>query len=70
MSKIVSISGGETADQLIRAGLLDEITLHIAPFLFGGGKPLFGTLDAHVELEQISAEASPHATHLRYRVVR
>jgi hypothetical protein len=45
--------------------------VHLVPVLFGSGTPLFGEgVDEHVTLEFVGASESPHATHLRYRVVR
>ena len=41
--KDVSIAGGaEAAQQASSAGVVDDITLHIAPVLLGGGASLFG----------------------------
>jgi dihydrofolate reductase len=69
--KNVGVGGGaDTGQQLIRAGLVDEVILHVVPVLFGGGTRLFGELDEQLELEQIGADASERAAHLRYRVVR
>ena len=44
--------------QLLEAGLLDELELHVAPVVLGGGARLFDNLgDAEVQLEQVRAEA-------------
>ena len=54
--------------QLINAGLLDEIEIHVIPVLFGGGKRLFDNLGAdQLELVNDRAIHSPGVTHLRYR---
>jgi dihydrofolate reductase len=68
--KDVQISGGaEVAQQYLRAGLLDELQIHVAPVLLGSGTPLFE--DARgIEVEQTGVVASERVTHLRYRVVR
>jgi dihydrofolate reductase len=70
--KDVSIGGGaSTAQQCLRAGLLDELQIHVAPLLLGGGIRLFEDLDAEgIELEATRVIDSPGVTHLRYRVVR
>ena len=70
--KDVSIGGGaNVAQQYLKAGLLDEIHLHIAPLLLGGGVRLFDQLgDAKIELEKTRVIDSPQVTHLRFRVVR
>ena len=45
--------------------------LALVPVLFGSGTPLFGGgVDEHLTLEFVGVSESPHATHLRYRVVR
>jgi dihydrofolate reductase len=70
--KDVLVMGGPTvAQQAVRAGLLDEIRLHMVPVLFGAGARLFddpGT--KHIELEPLAVVATPAATHLRFRVVK
>ena len=35
-----------------------------------GGTPLFGTLDASINLERIEARATPAATHISFRVIQ
>jgi dihydrofolate reductase len=62
--------GGEAVQETPRAGAVDEIQLHVAPVLLGGGAPLFGDLDAPVTLERTRLVESPAVTHVRYRVVR
>ena len=46
----VYIDGGRTIQSFLRAGLVDELTLSIAPVILGSGRSLFGTLDADVHL--------------------
>jgi dihydrofolate reductase len=67
---VVSISGASVAQELLRAGLLDEIQVSVTPVLLGGGVRLFDHFDGPVELEQIRVVPSDGVTHLRYRVVR
>jgi dihydrofolate reductase len=68
----VSIGGGaSTAQQALRAGLVDEVQLTVAPVLLGGGVRLFeglGPDDAEFELVRVIE--GPKATHLKYRVVK
>jgi dihydrofolate reductase len=67
----ISVMGADVGRQLIDAGVIDEISVHLVPVLFGSGTPLFGEgVDQHVTLEFVGSSESPHATHLRYRVVR
>jgi dihydrofolate reductase len=66
--KDVLVAGGaEAAQQVLRAGLLDEMQIHLAPVLLGGGTRLFHGV-ADLELEGTGVLGSPAATHLRYRV--
>jgi dihydrofolate reductase len=70
--KDVLVMGGPTvARQAVRAGLVDELRLHLVPMLFGAGTRLFDDLGTkHIELEPTEVVASPAATHLRFRVVK
>jgi dihydrofolate reductase len=66
----VQISGGaDVAQQYLRAGLLDELQIHVAPLLLGSGTRLFDDVGG-AELEQTSTVNSDRVTHLRYRVVK
>ena len=68
--KDVSVAGGaSTAQQFLKAGLLDEMQVHVAPLLLGGGLRLFdGIGPDEVELETTRVIDSPGVTHLRFRV--
>lgn len=68
----VDIGGGASAIQAtLRAGLLDELHLHVLPVLMNQGVRLFDGLDpAHIELEPLHVIDGTHATHLKYRVLR
>jgi dihydrofolate reductase len=69
--KNIALMGANTAQQYMKAGLLDEMQIHIIPVLLGQGIRLFQPLGSeHIELERIRALASPDVTHLRFRVVR
>ena len=66
----VDIAGGASAvRQALQAGVLDELTLDVAPVLLGTGERIFAD-NVRGELEQIEVEHSARATHLRYRVRR
>jgi len=71
-AKNVAIGGGaNVAQQYLRAGLLDEIEIHLVPILLGDGIRLFDHLgDAQIELERTRVIESPSVTHLRFRVVK
>ncbi len=68
----VQVSGGaNVVQQYLAAGLLDELQVHVAPVLLGGGVRLFDRLGPDTpKLERMSVVESPAAAHLRYRVVR
>ena len=64
----ISIAGGaDVIQQAIRAGAVDELQLHVAPYFLGGGRRLFDELPAG-SLEPIEVVASPAVTHIRYRL--
>jgi dihydrofolate reductase len=66
----VAVGGGaETIQQYLRAGLLDELQVHVAPILLGGGTRLFDGVGP-ADLEITRTVESPAVTHIRYRVVR
>lgn len=54
----VYVDGGRTIQSFLRAGLLDEITISIAPVLIGSGRSLFGHLDADILLTLRGAHAT------------
>ena len=67
--KNVSIGGGaSTVQQFLKAGLLDEMRIHIAPLILGGGVRLFENIGAYVDLEPLPVHQSPKVTHLRFRL--
>jgi dihydrofolate reductase len=70
--KIVTVMGGaDLGRQYLAAGLVDELSIHVAPVLFGSGTPMFQPLDlGHVQLELLETVGSPLAIHLRYRIVK
>ena len=67
--KDISIAGGaNVAQQYLRAGLVDEMQIHLAPVLLRAGTRLFDHVD--VALTPTRVVESPLATHIRYRVER
>jgi histidinol-phosphatase len=63
--------GAYTGKSAIRAGLVDEIVVHIAPVLFGKGIPLFGDWDdTQRSLKVLEVMNTPLATHIRYEIVK
>jgi dihydrofolate reductase len=62
---VVIMGGGDVIGQAIEAGLVDELHLHLAPMLLGGGTPLFraGTSQRY---RQRDVRPSSNAVHLVY----
>ena len=67
--KDVGIFGASLTQQCLRAGLLDELVLHLAPVLLGSGVRMF-TDGERVELERVSVGEAERLTDLRFRVLR
>jgi dihydrofolate reductase len=68
---VVVGGGADTARQYLKAGLLDEIQIHLVPKLLGQGVRLFEDLGREpIELEKIKAIEGPEVIHLLYRVVK
>jgi dihydrofolate reductase len=66
----VLVHGSSIAQLALRAGLLDEMEIHVVPVLLGAGTPLFERLGAR-ELERVRVlEGDDGVVHLRYRVSR
>jgi dihydrofolate reductase len=64
----VSIAGGaSTVQQYLRAGLIDELRLHIAPVILGSGERLLDGV-GDLKLEQLAVTSSELVTHITYRV--
>ena len=69
--KDVHVMGGaDVIRQALAAGLVDELTIIVAPVVLGGGKRLFEGFTDSLELEHLGARQSPHATFIDYRVKR
>lgn len=69
--KDVSLMGGaDVIRQALRAGVVDEISISIAPITLGAGKRLFDGFTDQIDLEPIGVRQSPFATHISYRVKR
>jgi dihydrofolate reductase len=68
--KDVGIGGASAAQQALKAGLVDELVIHVSPYILGNGVRLFEHLgDDAIQLEPIDTLEGPMVTHLRYRVV-
>ena len=68
---VTVMGGADTGRQYIGAGLVDEISIHLVPVLFGDGTRMFEGLEGgHLQLEPIDVVDTPSATHLRFRVIK
>lgn len=69
--RAVCIMGGaNVGQQFLAAGLVEEISLHIVPVLFGAGTRMFDHLGVrHRQLVALEAVATPAAVHTRFGVV-
>jgi dihydrofolate reductase len=69
--KNVGVMGANTAQQCLKAGLLDEIQIHLVPVLLGEGIRLFDPLGTqHIELESTRVIEAPGVTHLGFRIIK
>jgi dihydrofolate reductase len=70
--KNVLVHGASIAQRALKAGLLDEIVIHLVPVLLGDGRRLFEHLGVQQrELERVSVlKGEGGVVHLRYRVCR
>ena len=69
--KDVYIGGGaDIINQYLAAGRVDELEVHIAPLILGGGERLFDGVGPDLKLEQLRAVEAPGVAHLKYRVVK
>ena len=66
--KDVSIMGSAGVQQALRAGLLDELIVHLVPVLLGGGVRLLDEVEADLRCTRVVD--APGVTHLAYEVVR
>jgi dihydrofolate reductase len=71
-NKDIAIMGGANiAQQFLKVGLVDEISLHLAPVIFGSGTQLFENLGKkHIQLETPEVIETAESTHLRFRVIK
>jgi dihydrofolate reductase len=68
---VTVMGGADTGQQFVRAGLVDELSIHLIPVLFGSGTRMFDHLgDEPVQLENLGSVQTAAATHLRFRVVK
>ena len=69
--KYVTLMGADVSQQYLKAGMVDEMHIHVANVLMCAGRRLFADIgNEPIRLERIGAIPTPAATHLRYRVLK
>jgi dihydrofolate reductase len=64
---VLVAGGAATVRQYLRAGLLDELNLHLAPIVLGAGERLFEDVGDPL-LTPVRVVESPAVTHITYRI--
>ena len=66
---VTVIGGASVTQQLLRAGLVDELRIDVMPVLLGSGLRLFENIDPErVQLQKLEVEEVDARTSLRFRV--
>jgi dihydrofolate reductase len=70
--KDINLRGGpDVAQQYLKAGLIDEMDIHIVPVLLGGGARLFDNTEGRQRgYERVRVVNSPTVGHYKYRLNR
>jgi dihydrofolate reductase len=69
--KTVSVGGGaDVIRQALEVGLVDQLTIVVAPVILGGGKRLFEGFERSIDLEHVGIRQSQYATSIDYRVIK
>jgi dihydrofolate reductase len=67
--KAVQIMGGaDVIRQALESGVVDELTIVVAPVVLGAGKRLFEGFGQSLDLEHLGVRQSELATFIDYRV--
>jgi len=68
--KDIALGGGaDVAQQYLRAGLIDEMEIHVVPLLLGDGARLFDNMNGRqTAYECVRVVSSPSVSHLKYRL--
>jgi dihydrofolate reductase len=64
------MGGADVIRQALAAGLVDELSIVVAPVVLGGGKRLFEGFTTSLDLGQLGVRQSQYATFVDYRVKR
>lgn len=68
---VMVVGGANTAQQCLRAGLVDELHIGVAPVLLGEGLRFFEpSVNEHLRLERTRVFESPSRTDLWFRIIK
>jgi dihydrofolate reductase len=67
---VLVMGGADVIRQALEAGLVDELSIVVAPVGLGGGKRLFEGFTQSLDLEHLGVRQSQYATFVDYRVKR
>jgi dihydrofolate reductase len=62
------MGGADVIRQALEAGVVDELSIIVAPVILGGGKRLFEGFSKSLDLEHVGVRQSPFATFIDYRL--
>jgi len=62
------MGGANVIREALADGLLDELSISIAPITLGAGKRLFDGFEKQIDIEPTSVRQSRYATHITYRI--
>jgi dihydrofolate reductase len=65
---VLVMGGADVIRQALEAGLVEELTIIVAPVTLGGGKRLFEGFTESLDLEHLGVRQSQYATFIDYRV--
>ncbi len=68
--KDVDVFSANVGGQLLRAGLVDEVCIHLVPVLLGSGTRLLDDAGGHVRLMPTGVIEESKSTHLTYHVIK
>ena len=68
--KRVALVGARIDQQCLKAGLVDEIVIHLVPLVLGEGVRFIDHLDSRVELKREELVSTGQITSLRFSVVK
>src|SRR5436305_13507641 len=69
--KKVSLLGASIDQQCLKAGLVDELVIHLAPILLGEGIRLFDHIGTKsIELERMEVISTSGITSFRFRIIK